>query len=331
MRMESALRSKANESPLQGGLNVERLLIVAIDTVVGANLAAQLSDKFHVTGLSTGEEISIEGCETATAPITDVHSARQAIALYRPDRLVLCQTGGDSSWHSAGADLRSAADATLAWIEAARATGKRVTLISSDAVFTGPWMFHTETCDSFCPAGDAQTLRTIEDAALQDSANSLVVRTHPYGWSPQLKGGWIDAILAALELEQPPIFDCVAHATPILATDLADVLVPTWNAGLTGLYHIAGAERTNPHRFACALARVFDLDPPQTAWLAPTESVPTGFARGDASLHTRSIRRALGIGLPMLVEGLERLRAQHDQGFDRRFSRSKRFATSKVA
>jgi dTDP-4-dehydrorhamnose reductase len=313
-------------------MSVERLLIVGIDTVVGANLAAQLADQFHVTGLSTGEEIAIEGCVTTLAPISDAPSARQAIALYRPDRLVLCQAAGDSSWHSAGtANVRSAADATRAWIEAARAAGKYLTLISTDAVFTGPWMFHAETCDSFCRAGEAQTLRTLEMAALEDSAHSLVVRTHPYGWSPQLDGGWIDGILAALEADQPPVFDSVAHATPILATDLADVLSSAWNAGLSGLYHVAGAERTNPHHFACALARVFDLDPPQAVCLAPTASPPTGFARGEASLHTRSIRRALGIELPMLVEGLERLRAQHDQGFDRRFGRSRRFAASKVA
>jgi hypothetical protein len=79
------------------------------------------------------------------------------------------------------------------------------------------------------------------------------------------------------------------------------------------------------------LARVFDLAPPQAVCLAPTASPPAGFARGEASLHTRSIRKALGIGLPMVVEGLERLRAQHDEGFDRRFSRGKGFAASKVA
>jgi dTDP-4-dehydrorhamnose reductase len=217
------------------------------------------------------------------------------------------------------------------WIEAARLAAKRLTLISSDAVFTGPWMFHTESCDSFCQANEARTLRALESAAIKDSANTLVVRTHAYGWSPHFDGGWIDGMLAALEADEPPIFDCVAHATPILATDLADVLVPAWSAELRGIYHIAGAERTNPHRFACALARIFDLNPPQTAWLAPTERLPTGFARGEASLQTRSIRRALGIGLPMLVEGLERLRAQHDQGFDRRFGHGKGLAASKVA
>jgi dTDP-4-dehydrorhamnose reductase len=246
--------------------------------------------------------------------------------------VVLAQTAGDSSWHPASAtDIQTAATATLAWIESSRTSGKRLTLISSDGVFTGPWMFHTESCDSFCQASEGQTLRTLEKAALKDSVGSLIVRTHPYGWSPKLQGGWIDGMLAALEADQPPIFDCVAHATPILATDLANVLASAWNAGLTGVFHIAGAERTNPHRFACALARVFDLAPPQAIWLAPTESAPTGFARGECSLHTRSIRRALNIGLPMLVEGLERLRAQHDEGFDRRFGRSKRFAASKVA
>jgi dTDP-4-dehydrorhamnose reductase len=312
-------------------MSVERLLIVGIDTVVGANLAAQLADRFHVTGLSSGEEIAIEGCETARMPIADAHSARQALALHRPDRIVLCEAAGDSSWSSVMPDFRAAAATTLQWIDAARSAGQPLTLISSDAVFTGPWMFHTETCDSFCQAGEAQTLRALEDAALKTSSHSLVIRTHPYGWSPRLSGGWIDGILAALEADQPPTFDCVAHATPILATDLADIIATAWSAGLTGQYHVSGAERTNPHHFACVLARVFDLSPPQPAWLPPTAAVPTGFARGETSLHTRSIRRALGIGLPLLVEGLERLRAQHDQGFDRRFSRGKGFATSKVA
>jgi len=311
---------------------VERLLIVGIDTVVGANLAAQLADRFHVTGLSSSEEIAIEGCETALMPIADAHSARQALALHRPDRVLLCEAAGDSSWCSSGAtDFRAAAAATQHWIEAVRSAGQPVTLISSDGVFTGPWMFHTETCDSYCPASEARTLRALEQAALKTSAQSLVVRTHPYGWSPRLSGGWIDGILAALETDQPPAFDCVAHATPILATDLADILATAWTAGLTGVYHVSGAERTNPHRFACAVARVFDLAPPQAVWLPPTAAVPTGFAHGETSLHTRSIRQALGIGLPLLVEGLERLRAQHDQGFDRRFSRGKGFATSKVA
>jgi dTDP-4-dehydrorhamnose reductase len=313
-------------------MNVERLLIVGIDMVVGANLATHLADKFHVIGISSSEEISIEGCETTMLPLADAPATRQAVAVHRPDHVVLCQAAGDSSWHGADAsDFRAAANATLHWIEAIRTAGKRLTLLSSDAVFTGPWMFHTESCDSFCQAAEAQTLRALEDAALKNSANSLVVRTHAYGWSPRLDGGWIDGLLAALEGDQSPIFDCVAHATPILATDLADVLVAAWNAGMSGLYHVAGAERTSPHRFACALAGVFDLAPPQAISLSPTATPPAGFARGEASLHTRSIRKALGIGLPMVVEGLERLRAQHDEGFDRRFSRGKGFATSKVA
>src|ERR1700733_10581270 len=120
---------------LQGGMNVERLLIVGIDTVVGANLATHLADKFHVIGLSSSEEISIEGCETAMLPLAEAATTRQAVAVHRPDHIVLCQAAGDASWHRAAAsDFRTAAQATLHWIEAAHAAGKRLTLISSDAV-----------------------------------------------------------------------------------------------------------------------------------------------------------------------------------------------------
>jgi dTDP-4-dehydrorhamnose reductase len=310
---------------------VERLLVVGLDTVVGVNLAAQLADKYHVVGLSASDEIAVEGCETATLSAADAQGVRQAIALYRPDQIVLCQAAADSTWNTGVlGDLASSSPGLTVWIDAARAAGKRLTLISSDAVFTGPWMFHTESCDSYCLASEADAIRSLEAVALKDSTHSLVIRSHCYGWSANGQG-WIDEILAALESEQRPTFDCIAHATPILATDLADVLDRAWNSGLTGLYHVAGAERINPYRFACALAKVFDLAPPKVDTVAPCESPSAGFACGETSLHTRLIRRELGISMPMLVEGLERLRAQRDHGFDRRFGRGNQFATSKVA
>lgn len=313
---------------------MEQLLVAGIDTVVGANLAAHLSDKYRVLGISSAASVSIEGCETAVAPSNDVHAVRQVAASHRPDRIVLCEIAGDSPWHQVGGRIphSAAIDSARAWARSANELGIPLTLISSDAVFTGPWMFHAEGSTSFCSSAQARSLRALETWVLEECPAALVVRTHAYGWSPLADGpGWIEGIVAALESERPGIFDCAPHGTPILATDLAEIVPQAWAAELSGIYHIAGAERVNPHRFVCALARVFDLAPPRATILAPAEAVGSAFGQGETSLRSDAIHRALGVPLPMLVEGLQRLREQKGDGYDRRFRGSRRLTASKVA
>ena len=313
---------------------MEQLLIAGIDSVVGANLAAHLADKYRVLGISGTVPVSIDGCETAVTPADDAHAFRQLAACHRPDRIVVCGAAGDSPWHQSGGRIASQAaiESTRTWTKTASELRVPLTLISSDAVFTGPWMFHDETSASFCPSAQARSLRTLEAEALQECPQALVVRTHPYGWSPLSDGpGWIEGIVAALDSERPGIFDCGPHATPILATDLAEILPRCWEAGLSGVYHIAGAERVNPHRFVCALAQVFDLAPPRALSLAPAEAAGAAFGQGEASLRTQAVHRAVGLPMPMLVEGLQRLLEQKNGGFDRCFRGSRRLAASKVA
>jgi dTDP-4-dehydrorhamnose reductase len=312
---------------------VEQLLIAGVDSVVGANLAAQLAGKYPVLGISNSVPISIEGCETAHVG-DDANAIRQAMTTTRPDRIIICQAAGDSPWNHSSGRI-----ANLAGIESARTWAKTavdltvpLTLISSDAIFTGPWMFHSEKCESHCSSPQARSLRSLESSVLEVCPAALVVRTHAYGWNPIAESaGWIEGIVAALESERPGIFDCVPHATPILATDLGDLLPAGWDAGLSGVFHIAGAERVNPHRFVCTLARIFDLAPPRASILAPVETPSAAFGQGETSLRTHTFHHAAGLPMPMLSEGLQRLFEQKNDGFDRRFRGGRRQAASKVA
>jgi dTDP-4-dehydrorhamnose reductase len=312
---------------------VEQLLIAGVDSVVGANLAAQLADKYDVLGISNSVPVSIDGCETVAAG-DDANVIRQLITTHRPHRIVVCQAAGDSAWNRSTGRIASLAgiESARIWARTAIESAVPLTLISSDAVFTGPWMFHSETCESHCPSPQARSLRDLEEHILELCPAALVVRTHAYGWNPVAEStGWIEGIVAALESERPGIFDCVPHASPILATDLAEMLPPTWEAGLSGVCHIAGAERVNPHRFVCALARIFDLAPPRASILAPAEVPSAAFGQGETSLRTHAIHCAIGRSMPMLTEGLQRLFEQKNDGFDRRFRGGRHPATSKVA
>src|SRR5262249_37063394 len=124
----------------------------------------------------------------------------------------------------------------------------------------------------------------------------------------------------------PPAVDGVRYATPILATDLAELLEKAFELNLHGLYHITGAERTNAHRFVNELAAALGLD-----GMRLTTAPPGAQASADAcetSLNTRQARRDLAHAMPLLREGLERFAAQAVNGYVDRLRAGTRSTTA---
>jgi dTDP-4-dehydrorhamnose reductase len=296
------------------------ILVVGVDSVVGANLAAVLSGANHVVGVAERGHPARSGsaCELIPAPGRDELSIRQVCAAVGPAWLICCGPGAESSWDESprAAFGDDAAQSAGWWARAAQASGADFACVSSDAVFTGPWMFHGESSRSLCDSRQARCLQAVEAAALEAHPAALIVRTNVFGWAPEASGrGWIERALDNLDAGTAGGYDAVRHSTPLLATDFADVLLAAWQAGLKGVYHIAGAERTNPARFVERLACEFALAPPACGRAESLTERPRGFGCGETSLQTSRIRRALGISLPTLAEGLRRLSEQRDNGF----------------
>ena len=296
---------------------MEAVLVVGVDGVIGANVAATLSERHSVCGvasrhlpgfLSHGELL----------PFPSTESIQELVARYAPARIVYCNTVTDSCWTG---KIPAAEEITTVshWLAAASEQDCRFTFLSSDAVFTGPWMFHAENSQSRCPSVGAQTLRNLESLVLQARPDALVLRTHAYGWSPiynvQFDNSWVEQVLATLMGDVVTPLDCLRHASPILATDLAIVLRKAWSAGLTGIYHVAGGERTSPLQFASGLAQHWGLGNPSRQSAGTLIAPAAGFGSGETSLQTRKIRRALGVTMPLLQEGLARLREQALNGY----------------
>jgi dTDP-4-dehydrorhamnose reductase len=300
---------------------MENILVVGIHTVVGANLAASLSDESPVVGLTSADSTSIAACQTAYSGSDDIETVRNWMASVRPSRVIYCGPAAQSSWQTdAVAELNSrAVVAARNWAQAAVEFDCRLTVVSSDAAFTGPWMFHDEESACTCPSGPARTIREIEREVVGLCSEALIVRTNAYGWSPAGGGpGWIEAILAELEEDAAQAFDSIRHATPILAADLAKILNRAHDEQLQGVYHIAGAERVNPAQFVQRLADQFGLSYLRPLVVRTLSERPTGFGSGETSLATKKIRRALGVPMPMVAEGLSRLYEQlHDGHRDR--------------
>ncbi|HID23335.1 MAG TPA: hypothetical protein EYP14_13180 [Planctomycetaceae bacterium] len=308
-----------------GRQNVDAVLVVGAETVVGANLSATLADSYRVIALSTTRPVRIAGCETATCRHADRDRIHDWIGRTQPDWIVYSGLPARSCWEDQwqSVDVDQLVTHGRAWIRGAAARGCPFTLISSDAVFTGPWMFHREDCRCLCSSRTAQAIRRLEQSALDHCPRSLVVRTNVFGWAPAATGaGWLETVLARLERDDRLSFDCFRYATPILATDLAGILAQAYAAQLRGVYHVAGTERLSPAQFAQRLAHRFGFGVPRLVTTETLAARPTGFGRGETSLQTCRIRSALGLPMPLLTDGLDRLFEQQHNGHRERLGQS---------
>jgi dTDP-4-dehydrorhamnose reductase len=299
---------------------MEKLLVVGAESIVGANLACTLADRFGVRALSCDVAVRLAGCDNGFCPRDEAQLAGE-ILYAAPDWVVYCGALARSSWD----ELTTAQVSRLAEeprrisaiFTACQQLGCRLTVIASDSVFTGPRVFHGETGLTHGAGPLAETAMVVEQLLFGTSA--LVVRTHAYGWGPgngdinYAEAYWhaLDAGRLAHSQAWPPS-DSHRHATPILASDLAELLAAAYTAGLQGLYHIAGAERTSPRRFIAELASACDI----ASW--PLRVVSEDIASRPAletSLVCRRARQALGQPMPMLREGLLRFAAQRENGY----------------
>ena len=292
---------------------MERVFIVGIDSVVGANAAVHAAERHAVAGVWLDHEVEIEGCQCAPAE----HGAGIAAQLseFQPDCLIYCGPESCSSWDAGSGPriIKAGSDLAATWAAAAQAAGARFVMISSDAVFTAPWMFHEEESETICESAAARTILKSERHVLSAHPEALIIRTNAFGWSPTGEG-LIESLFQQIEGHRIVDQDHIRHATPILASDLADIIERAVSEELTGIFHVAGAERVSPMAFAQRLADQFDLP-----WLAlrreaTLDEKPTGFGGGESSLQTKKIRKALCVAMPMIAEGLDRLSRQQVDG-----------------
>jgi len=296
---------------------MERLLVTGVDYPLGFNLAVALADRCDVLGLYGRHAVECPGASTAAWDGLDLDAIGEVIAQWRPQWMIHCGPLSRPSWDEAmleGENHEPRVVARLA--ELATASGLRLTVLSSDAVFAGPRMFHEETSPAESPSPRAACTRAMERALVNSRA--LVARTHAYGWSPvAAHAGFAESAAESLAAGRP--FGCDGHryATPILASDLAELLWRAYEIRLEGLYHMAGAERTSAYRFVCELAASLGLPAPAASGRTAPDDAPA--VLDETSLNSKRARRMLQMPTPLVREGLNRFVEQAEGGWRERW------------
>lgn len=300
---------RPNCKPQRTEAGVDSIFVVGTDTIAGANLATHWTDGGRSVNGSKRDTH-----EPGVNPVS-LEEARAQLAAARSDVVVYCGAASESAWSWPAISTAAEGDLRI-WARAARDLNCRFTYLSSDAVFTGPWLFHAEDSTHHCQSLEASRLRSMEELVQRIVPAALIVRTNTFGWSAD-GDGWIETLIAGLEDEEIDA-DPVRHATPILATDLANILCRAHEEHLDGVLHIAGAERTSHAAFLRMLGDRFGLPTPAAPRSSVLATSATGFGRGETSLRTGRAKNVLNLAMPSLAEGLARLHGQNIDGFRNR-------------
>ena len=304
------------------------ILIMGIDSTLGANIATRFAEEYHVVGLASQTKVEPSGVETILSAQRDFASLSKIVDDVHPEWIICAEPVGSYCWLEPGQHQIAPARQ----LDAARALGRltadreiSLTWLSCDAIFTGPWMFHEEEGIHYCQTNTAELYRQLESEVLGWNPNAHVVRSNTFGWSPEgIAAQGVSRLARHFDSAARMDLDCLRHATPIHAVQLADILLASFEHDLSGLYHIAGAERVNPWQFMHQM--MLYLEGPRArvpitlANEIASEEHHLRYGYGETSLQTKKIKAALGRPMPMLSEGLELLRQQRDNGFQDRLN-----------
>lgn len=264
--------------------------------------------------------------------LTDAEAVARSVTGARPDAIVHTAILNDLT--ALGADRERAwaayVGATRNLVDAAKAVGAQVVLISSDWVFDGTQGGATESTPPN-PVNLYGFLKAASELVVTERAEQGAVArlagVQGVHWArPQLPRrqdegfGYLVAALVEnvragrrFDVWESPAINMVA--TPTLATDAAGLLWRIVERRLTGTFHCCAADTVDRATLARSAAEAFTLETDLIELAAPyppgAPPVPVPF---DTGLNAEATASALDVRLPRLGEWLRRMRGELETG-----------------
>ncbi len=295
---------------------MDKLLVVGVDTIAGANAALALCDRYQILGISWDARSAFDSFAVAHVRRGDVDSLNRLSREFGPSWILHCGSLSASSWDLPAANPAWEQEPPIVrtLVDCAQAQAAQLTVVLTDGVFAGPRMFHDESSTATSDHPAAAHALAVEQILAETTA--LIVRTHAYGWAPATgEPGTAERFWQALSTGAAASTDGRRYATPILCSDLANLLDRAQRLKLQGLLHLTGAERTSPFRMACEMAVAFGLPAPRSRLGFVDSPLDETDGMGETSLNSRRARRSLESPMPMLREGLQRFAEQARSGW----------------
>jgi dTDP-4-dehydrorhamnose reductase len=294
------------------------ILITGASGLLGANLMMVARQHgVEVAGIYHEHAIHLPGVALFRADLTSRSALEAIFAKLRPASVIHCAAASHVDWceehPEAAAELNIRASAAIA--EIAGKTNARFLYISTDSVFDGLRGNYSES-DVTAPVNTyAQSKLEGEREALRCHPSAAVARISLYGWNARNKQSLAEWIIDQLGAghDVPGFTDVIFN--PMLANDLAVILLEMVRRNLAGIYHVAGSEPVSKFKFARRVASAFGFDPAKIVPSRISESGLKAPRPRNTSLNTEKICAELRRSMPDVDSGLRKFVELRNAGY----------------
>jgi len=298
------------------------ILVTGASGLLGLNLALETSREHVVYGVANSHSLKTEAFTVVNADLLAPGAVESLLNQIQPDWVIHCAALANVDACEADPALARKLNTELPGLLAqhvarggARQKAARLVHISTDCVFDGSRGDYTEQ-DAPNPLGVyAQTKLEGEYAVLQADPQAIVARVNLFGWSMTGKRSLAEFFFNNLSAGKPMMGFNDVFFCPLLANDMAGVLVQMLEKRLSGVYHVVSSQHTSKYAFGVAIAQRFGLD---AGLISPTSVAQAGLkaARSpNLTLRTEKLASALGQPLPSFSTGIEQFYTLYQQGY----------------
>ncbi len=294
-----------------------RILITGASGLLGLNLALEVASGHTVFGLVNQHGLRTQAFTVLHADLLQPGAIQTVLDQSQPDWVIHCAALANvdacEENPQQAEQLNSEVPAKLARLVARG--GARLVHISTDAVFDGKRGGYTEDDPPNPLSVYAQTKLAGERLVAQANPDAIIARVNLFGWSSTGRRSLGEFFFNNLRASQTVMGFTDVFFCPLLANDLAQILIQMLEKRLSGLYHVVSRECISKYTFGVRLARRFGLD---ESLIRPASVSQAGLKAARSprlTLQTGKLTRALGAQPPDLSTGLERFYTLYQQGY----------------
>jgi len=295
-----------------------RILVTGASGLLGLNLALRAARDGHlVIGTVKDHVLRTDAFQTVQNDLLVPGAVEGLIDQTQPDWVIHCAAMANVDACEADPEQARKVNSELPARLAAYVArgGARLVHISTDAVFDGQRGGYSEE-DAPNPLGVyARTKLEGERGVAEANPQAIIARANLFGWSLSGRRSLGEFFFYNLSAGKrvkgfTDVFFC-----PILANDIAPILLRMLEKRLNGLYHVVSRECVSKYEFGVRLARRFGLD---EGLITPASVAEAGLkaARSpNLTLRTDKLAAALGKPSPDLSTGIDGFYTLYQQGY----------------
>jgi len=294
------------------------LLVTGASGFLGANFTlGAVNEGRDVVAATNRGGFSAAGVRTIRADLTVPGAAATLIDDVRPDWVVNCAAlaNVDQCEREPVYARQLNVDLPHALAVACAETGVRLVQVSTDSVFDGRRGCYAES-DAPAPLNSyARTKFEGEFAVWRALPDALVVRTNFIGLSPRGTAGLADWIANRASSGDQITGFCDVVFSPLLANDLATLMLAMMDRGLAGLHHVAASDCCSKYDFARELCTALGLDADLVSEGSLADARLAALRPLDTSLTSSRAEKALGRSMPSVSDAIRGYRALRENGY----------------